>query len=365
MSALSAPASPLLSPSKPPAQSSSNAAQEADTPFASVLQQKVQRGKDEKPAEQAAAPASAEQTQASTAPESTETATTSAAAALVNGDSAQAALQQLLPWLQAAQQGKAAQGSDDTLPVASDGLLPEAIIASPQIAAQSAGLQLDPKAGTAKATVTEGAELSSAQLNADEKTASTAANLAAPTETLIGNGKHKSAQESFDTTLQGAHERLDAQAQQALANTGSTRGEPSRIQAPLGTPQWQNEIGDRVQFMSRNNESRAELILTPPQLGRIEITLNIDGDQANALFVSANPEVRTALEGAMDRLREALASNGIALGQAQVGAESSNQSGNGTQSGNRNNGQIAGDTQDAPAATAWTRHSNNMLDVFA
>ena len=365
MSALSAPASPLLSQSKPSTQSSTSAAEEADTPFASVLQQKVKSGKDDKPAEQAAAPAPAEQAQASTSAEAGDVAATSSpAAALVNGDAAQAALQQLLPWLQAMQQGKDAQSAEDALPVASDGFLPEAIIASPQIAGQPPQLQLDPKAGAAKASAADGAELSLTQLSADEKTASAAANLAAPTEALIGNDKHKAPQESFDVTLQDAHERLDAQTQQSVANGGTVRGETVRLQAPLGTPQWQNELGDRVQFMSRNNESRAELILTPPQLGRIEITLNIDGDQANALFVSANPEVRTALEGAMDRLREALASNGIALGQAHVGAESSNQSGNGDQAGNRNGGQMAASMQDAPAA-AWTRHSNNMLDVFA
>jgi flagellar hook-length control protein FliK len=68
----------------------------------------------------------------------------------------------------------------------------------------------------------------------------------------------------------------------------------------------------------------------------------------------------------MDRLREVLANSGIALGQAQVGAESSGQSANGEPGGNRHGGNLAaGITDTSPAATAWTRHSNNMLDVFA
>jgi len=84
------------------------------------------------------------------------------------------------------------------------------------------------------------------------------------------------------------------------------------------------------------------------------------------MFVSASPEVRTALEGAMDRLREALANNGISLGQAQVGSESPGQSADNGNGNSRRGGQIAGDGQDTGVTTAaWTHHSNNMLDVFA
>ena len=198
------------------------------------------------------------------------------------------------------------------------------------------------------------------------ETASVTANLAAPTESLTAGDNSQQPHESFDATLQGANDRLNAQAAQTASGSTAARTEPARMQAPVGTQQWQNELGDHVQLMSRNNESRAELVLTPPQLGRIEISLNINGDQASALFVSANPEVRAALEGAMDRLREVLANSGIALGQAQVGAESSGQSANnGSGEGRRGGNLTAGIADTGSAATAWTRHSNNMLDVFA
>jgi flagellar hook-length control protein FliK len=364
MSALSLPANPALSQNKPATQTNNaSAAEEADTPFASVLQQKVQSSKEgqDKPAESSAAPAPAEQSQAGTSTDNAEAATP-AAMAVANGDYAQNALQQLLPWLQN-MQGQAAQASTSDTPVASEGLLPEALV-TPQIQAQQPGLQLDPKLTQGKDTGTESAELPVDVLK-DSKTANITANLAAPTDALNTSGKRAGAHESFDTALQGVHERLDAQAQSNVANSNATRsGEPVRLQAPLGTPQWQSEFSDHIQFMSRNNENRAELVLNPPQLGRIEVSLNINGDQATAMFVSANPEVRTALEGAMDRLREALANNGISLGQAHVGAESSGQSAGNEQGGQRQAGASAGGVQEAGAGT-WTRHSNNMLDVFA
>ena len=363
MSALSLPANPALSQNKPASQANNaSASEEADTPFASVLQQKVQSSKEgqDKAPEQSAAAAPAEQSQAAKH-EGGEPATPDAAS-VFNGEYDQTALQQLLPWLQA-MQGQAAQTAGSDTPAASDTLLPETQII-PQTQLQQTALQFAPKQQPGETAAQESAELP-ADLLADSKTAGTAANLAVPTEALVKSGKHGASNESFDTALQGVQERLDPQAQMGQTQGSSGRGtEPTRLQAPLGTPQWQTEFSDRVQFMTRNNESRAELVLTPPQLGRIEVSLNINGDQASALFVSANPEVRTALEGAMDRLREALASNGISLGQAQVGSESSGQSAGNERGGRQQAGNAVGGSQEA-AAGPWTRHSNNMLDVFA
>ncbi|MDO8959923.1 MAG: flagellar hook-length control protein FliK [Rhodocyclaceae bacterium] len=94
----------------------------------------------------------------------------------------------------------------------------------------------------------------------------------------------------------------------------------------VGAPGWGQELGNRITWMASRMESRADLILTPPQMGRIEVSLTVSGDQASAIFTSANPVVREALEAAMPRLREMLADAGIQLGQAQVGAENARQS---------------------------------------
>jgi flagellar hook-length control protein FliK len=94
----------------------------------------------------------------------------------------------------------------------------------------------------------------------------------------------------------------------------------------VGAPGWGQELGNRIAWMASRMESRAELVLNPPQMGRIEVSLTVVGDQASAIFTSANPVVREALETAMPRLRELLADAGIQLGQAQVGAENARQS---------------------------------------
>ena len=366
MSALSVPN--LLSPqAKPSAQANSTQA-EVETPFSSVLQQKVKDSQGDKSAQ----PQQDNSTTASPAPAQPEPAATSgdaeqaaAAVALVNGEYAQGALQQLLPWLQAmqgqtAQNGTQQDAADSALlPQTGEEGLPQAIPAlTTEQRSSRQGQDLSAEAGAA-------AKEAAAK---EATTAGATANLAATPDTHATDSLRKPAQEGFDTALQGASQRIDSALQQAATHQGANQtrsADANRLQAPLGTSQWQQEFTDRIQFMSRHNEGRAELVLTPPQLGRIEVTLNINGDQASALFVSANPEVRTALEGAMDRLREALANNGIALGQAQVGAESSGQSGDG-RGASAQGRPLAGDGQEVPVTSAaWTQHSNNMLDVFA
>lgn len=110
----------------------------------------------------------------------------------------------------------------------------------------------------------------------------------------------------------------------AQATTAATPSLP--VTQPVGAANWGEEVGNRIVWLVNRMENRAELVLTPPQMGRVEVSLTITGDQANASFVSANPAVREMLESALPRLREVLADAGIQLGQAQVSAENARQS---------------------------------------
>lgn len=113
--------------------------------------------------------------------------------------------------------------------------------------------------------------------------------------------------------------------QPATAAVQTSHGGEYRIATPVGSQQWESAIGNSLVVMTGSRQDRAELVLTPPQLGRIEVSITMKGDEATAVFVSANPAVREALESALPRLREVLADAGISLGQAQVGAESQGQ----------------------------------------
>jgi flagellar hook-length control protein FliK len=156
-------------------------------------------------------------------------------------------------------------------------------------------------------------------------------------------------------------------------HTASSAVSPLQITQPVGTSGWGEEVGNRVVWMANRQESRAELVLTPPQMGRVEVSLTISGDQASANFVSANPAVREALEAALPRLREVLADAGIQLGQAQVGAENPGQSARGDKNddnpafdrtGPRHAGPLQM-TEVGMAPDSGLKSGRGLVDVFA
>ncbi|MDP2823761.1 MAG: flagellar hook-length control protein FliK [Sulfuritalea sp.] len=150
--------------------------------------------------------------------------------------------------------------------------------------------------------------------------------------------------------------------------SGSTSSPTLRIDTPLGQTGWHDEMGQKLTWMVGNNRQQADLVLTPPQLGRVEVSLTMNGDQATAIFTSSNPAVREALESSLHRLREVLADAGVSLGQAQVGSESPNQSSrkNELDFGMKESVRHAS-TLPLPGVEAVTRTGagRSMIDVFA
>lgn len=145
------------------------------------------------------------------------------------------------------------------------------------------------------------------------------------------------------------------------------------VNQPVGNTGWSDEVGNHVVWMANRQESRAELVLNPPQMGRVEVSLSISGDQASATFVSGSPAVREALESALPRLREVLAEAGIQLGQAQVGAENPQQ----TAREDKNEDNFKGDRTTSHDTTSTQAHQGGvagesglkvgrgLVDVFA
>jgi len=156
----------------------------------------------------------------------------------------------------------------------------------------------------------------------------------------------------------------------ALANL---RGEPTQaapaplpihVATPADSPAWPEEVGNRVSWMVGQRESQAELTLTPPQLGKIEVSITVSGEQTSAQFVTATPAARELIEQSLPRLREILEQSGISLGQTDVGT--SGQRGDG--SGNTPRGRTGGgsDSNAAPlGAPSWVRRGEGLVDTFA
>ena len=142
------------------------------------------------------------------------------------------------------------------------------------------------------------------------------------------------------------------------------------VHTPAGQQAWAEDVGNQVRWMLGRAESKAELVLTPPNLGKLEVSINLNGDQTTAQFVASSQAARDALERAMPQLREVLQQAGIMLGDANVstsqqGAGGEGQEGRG-RNGVRGEAAIAGDAGGNGSSTGvWLRQQQGMVDTFA
>ncbi|MDO9467098.1 MAG: flagellar hook-length control protein FliK [Thiobacillus sp.] len=98
-----------------------------------------------------------------------------------------------------------------------------------------------------------------------------------------------------------------------------------RLAPPVGTTAWNQALGEKIVWMAGAAQQTATLTLNPPNMGPLQVVINLSNDQATASFFSAQPEVRQALEAAFPRLREMMNEAGIELGQATVSSETPQQ----------------------------------------
>jgi flagellar hook-length control protein FliK len=157
-------------------------------------------------------------------------------------------------------------------------------------------------------------------------------------------------------------QRLE-QAQQAQA--------PVQIKSELAADQ----MAERVQMMMSKNLKNIDIRLDPPELGRMQIRMNMNGDLANVQITVSNPAARDLIEQTMPRLREMLAQNGVALaeasvqqqssrgGQAQQGADQQRGSG-GQFAGSQGSG-IEGGVEDEPTIQVSTSSPEQGISYFA
>lgn len=158
----------------------------------------------------------------------------------------------------------------------------------------------------------------------------------------------------------------------AHPTTTVQREAPLSVQTHVRDQSWSSDFAQKIVWLVNNDKQSAQLTLNPPQMGPIEISLSVDKGNASAAFVSANPEVRDAIETALPRLREMFASAGIQLGQTNVSSESFRQqaesnSGNPAASqGKGDNAILAGVSGESATARAFLgRAANGLVDLFA
>ena len=138
---------------------------------------------------------------------------------------------------------------------------------------------------------------------------------------LLSGTRFESAMELVSQQSANSAGKLAAEAQVPL------KGYATSVDVPVNHAQWGDKLMGKLSWLTAKNLSVAEIHLTPPDMGPMEVRVRVQNDQATVTVHAANPVVRDQLELHSHRLRDMLGEQGLSLAQFDVSDNSQNQPG--------------------------------------
>ena len=109
----------------------------------------------------------------------------------------------------------------------------------------------------------------------------------------------------------------------AQISSTSASGLPTvTVNTPFNQGNWDQAVGERIQWMVNQQMQGAQIKLNPAHLGPMEVRIEMQNDQASIQFTSAHAAVREALEAALPRLRDMFQASGVDLVDVDVSGQS-------------------------------------------
>ncbi|MBS0418237.1 MAG: flagellar hook-length control protein FliK [Proteobacteria bacterium] len=154
-----------------------------------------------------------------------------------------------------------------------------------------------------------------------------------------GKSDDAAAQFNVDPTKLGADSNSDADptlAPNALTNSLAHLGvashfaaqhprndtNPGELRAPVGSSDWNDELGAHLTWMTQKGLETGSLRVSPEHLGPVEVNISVQNGAASVWFAANHADTRAALEQALPRLREMFASQGMNLADSGVSRQS-------------------------------------------
>ncbi len=147
------------------------------------------------------------------------------------------------------------------------------------------------------------------------------------------------AETDFDSLPQP---QLQAEPPRMVPDTAQTRAmSPARpefhVPQPVTHPGWGDAMAARVSWQAAGGIQEARFHIHPPDLGPVDVRVNVSKEHASVQFLTHHVAVRDALEEALPRLREMLGANGLQLAEASISHQP-------PQQGHQGGGEGAGNT---------------------
>lgn len=95
------------------------------------------------------------------------------------------------------------------------------------------------------------------------------------------------------------------------------------VSTPVTDPEWTDQMGQKIVWMTGQKIQAAEIHLNPAELGPVEVKISVQNEQAAITFNVQHATVRELLESNVQRLREMMESNGVELADVDVSDDQS------------------------------------------
>lgn len=205
--------------------------------------------------------------------------------------------------------------------------------------------------------------LSAAALPEVKRESLQATMLEADGKILAADGSHRMLM-SLDHALQ-PH---TVSAPNATIVSASVSGHAALDGLSMTNPEWPTALGHRLMWTLGEGMQKAEIRVTPENLGPIHVHIQIKDDKTDIQFTALHPQAREALETSIPRLREMFAQQGLNLMQAQVfsqtpqDAERRQSSGSESPAANTGVSHVPADTagNETPQRRGWS-----LIDDYA
>ncbi|MDO4637046.1 MAG: flagellar hook-length control protein FliK [Lautropia sp.] len=92
----------------------------------------------------------------------------------------------------------------------------------------------------------------------------------------------------------------------------------SRIDTPLTNPEFREQFARQVASVVVQGQDRAEIRLTPAELGPIRIRVSLNAEDATLDISAAHAATRSAIESSMSTLKQMLADHGLRLADCRM-----------------------------------------------
>jgi flagellar hook-length control protein FliK len=178
-----------------------------------------------------------------------------------------------------------------------------------------------------------------------------------------------------DPTTQSLGDLIDGEALEkgefeTKLNTLERKQDDQTLKLSKGQQAWGDAITERITMNAAKDIKQVTIHLDPPELGSLELKLQIKDDQQTHVQVQVqNSQVKEALESSAQRLREMLASQGLELSEFDVQTDSGRGESSEYGSDDQDQGQLQNSDTSPHSAEEMSieipkAKNNNLLDTF-